>query len=151
MAIATLQKQLAVTSSDKVELRKYLKDLCGSIGASMIDDEKRVELNSTADDTVTSANVSVSLGLIVTELVINAIKHAFPGRTQKGAIKVDYLASKKGWALTVGDNGIGLKAGVEVKPGLGTGIVAALSKQLEATVERIDQGPGMKVSIVHAG
>jgi PAS domain S-box-containing protein len=150
MAIATLQKQLAVTSSDKVELRKYLKDLCGSIGASMIDDQKRVELNSTADDTVTSANVSVSLGLIVTELVINAIKHAFPGRTQKGAIKVDYLASNKGWALTVGDNGIGLKAGVEVKPGLGTGIVAALSKQLEATVERIDQGPGMKVSIVHA-
>jgi PAS domain S-box-containing protein len=150
MSIATLQKQLAVTSSDKVELRKYLKDLCGSIGASMIDDEKRVALSSTADDTVTSADVSISLGLIVTELVINAIKHAFPGRTQTGAITVDYLASKKGWALTVGDNGIGLKAGAEVKPGLGTGIVAALSKQLEATVERIDQGPGMKVSIVHA-
>jgi len=151
MSIATLQKQLAVTSSDKVELRKYLKDLCGSIGASMIDDEDRVALTATADDTVTSANVSVSLGLIVTELVINAIKHAFPGRTQKGTIKVDYLAAKNGWTLSVGDNGIGLKAGAAVKPGLGTGIVAALSKQLEATVERTDQGPGTKVSIVHAG
>ena len=150
MSIATLQKQLAVTSSDKVELRKYLNDLCGSVGASMIDDQDRIALTATADDTVTSANVSVSLGLIVTELVINAIKHAFPGRMQKGTIKVDYLARDKGWALTVSDDGIGLEHGAAVKPGLGTGIVAALSRQLEATVERSDRHPGTKVSIVHA-
>ncbi len=149
MSIATLQKQLAVKNSDQVELRRYFKDLCESIGASMIDDEERVSLTSSADDTVIAANTSVSLGLIVTELVINALKHAFPGRNQKGEIRVDYLASGEGWHLTVTDDGIGIdKDGG--KPGLGTGIVAALSKQLGATVRTTDQEPGTKVSITRA-
>lgn len=150
MSIATLQKQLAMKSSDKVELSKYLKDLCASIGASMIDDQERVTLTSTVDDTVASANVSVSLGLIVTELVINALKHAFPGRNQKGQITVDYLTSGKGWTLTVGDDGDGMSAERDAKPGLGTGIVEALAKQLDATVHLSDQHPGTKVSVVHS-
>ncbi|MEP6982654.1 MAG: sensor histidine kinase [Sphingomicrobium sp.] len=150
MSIATLQKQLAMKSLDKVELGKYLKDLCASIDASMIDDQGRVSLVSTVDDTVTSANVSVSLGLIVTELVINALKHAFPGRNQKGQITVDYLTSGKGWTLTVGDDGNGMAAEADAKPGLGTGIVDALARQLDATVLVADQRPGTKVSVVHA-
>ena len=150
MSIATLQRQLAIRSSDKVELSKYLKELCVSIGASMIDDQDRVSLVSTVDDTVTSANVSVSLGLIVTELVINALKHAFPGRNQKGQINVGYVAEGEGWRLTVGDDGNGMASGADAKPGLGTGIVEALARQLGATVVVADQHPGTKVSVVHA-
>jgi two-component sensor histidine kinase len=149
MSIATLQQQLAMKSSDKVQLSKYLKDLCASIGASMIDDQDRVSLVSTVDDTVTSANVSVSLGLIVTELVINALKHAFPGRNQKGQITVDYVTSGDGWTLTVGDDGDGMATEADSEPGLGTGIVEALAKQLNASVQVADQGPGTKVSVVH--
>jgi two-component system, sensor histidine kinase PdtaS len=151
MSIATLQKQLAISNRDDVALRKYFSDLCSSLGASMIDNADRISLTSTADDTVTKANVSVSLGLIVTELVINALKHAFPGRNQRGHINVDYLAGANGWALTVDDNGVGMPAGHEdLKPGLGTGIVEALSRQLGATVHVSDHAPGTKVSIVHA-
>jgi two-component sensor histidine kinase len=149
MSIATLQKQLAMKSSDKVALGKYLADLCESIGASMIDDQDRLSLTSTTDDSVTSANVSVSLGLIVTELVINALKHAFPGRNQKGKIKVGYLGSSDGWTLTVADNGNGMTAEADAKPGLGTGIVEALARQLDATVKVTDQGPGTKVTVAH--
>lgn len=150
MSIATLQKQLAMKGTDKVELNKYLRELCASIGASMIDDQDRVSLVSTVDDTVTTANVSVSLGLIVTELVINSLKHAFPGRNQKGQIKVDYLTSGEGWTLTVDDDGNGMPADDDTEPGLGTGIVEALAKQLAATVRVTDQHPGTKVSVVHA-
>ena len=149
MSIATLQKQLALKSTDKVELSKYLKELCASIGASMIDDRERVSLVSTVDDTVTSANVSVSLGLIVTELVINSLKHAFPGRNQKGQINVGYLTNDEGWTLTVDDDGNGRTAEDDAKPGLGTGIVEALARQLEATVHITNQRPGTKVSVVH--
>ena len=149
MSIATLQKQLAVTSDDRVELLKYFTDLCASIGASMIDNEDHVTLTATADDSSSTANVSVSLGLIVTELVINALKHAFPGRNQEGAIKVDYLAQGNGFKLTVADDGVGVAAGEgQGKPGLGTGIVDALAKQLGATVKTTDIAPGTKVSIV---
>ncbi|MDT9599293.1 histidine kinase dimerization/phosphoacceptor domain -containing protein [Sphingosinicella sp. GR2756] len=150
MSIATLQKQLAIRSTDKVELRKYLKELCASIGASMIDDPDRVSLVSKADDTVTTANVSVSLGLIVTELVINSLKHAFPGRNQKGKINVGYLTNDGGWTLTVEDDGSGMSVEDDAKPGLGTGIVEALARQLDATVKVTDRHPGTKVSVVRA-
>jgi len=150
MSIATLQKQLAISSSEHVALRKYFDDLCASLGASMIDSSDRISLTSTADDTITKANVSISLGLIVTELVINALKHAFPGRNQMGHIAVDYLADAKGWSLTVNDDGVGMPVGEgNLKPGLGTGIVEALSRQLEAIVLVSAQTPGTKISIIH--
>lgn len=151
MSIATLQKQLAASRIGDVELRAYFTDLCRSIGASMISDHNRLTLTATVDDSSTSADVSVSLGLIVTELVINALKHAFPGRNQTGEITVDYLSEGTGWTLTVGDDGIGMPVDhASAKPGLGTGIVEALSKQLEAAVTVSDANPGTKVSIVHS-
>jgi two-component sensor histidine kinase len=151
MSIATLQKQLSVSTSDDVALRTYFEDLCASLGASMIDNADRISLTSTTDGTVAKANVSVSLGLIITELVINALKHAFPGRNQAGSIAVDYRATGEGWTLTVGDDGVGMAEGEgAMKPGLGTGIVEALSRQLDAVVKVTNQAPGTKVAIVHA-
>ena len=44
------------------------------------------------DDTATNSDVSVSMGLIVTELVINAIKHAFPDQAAGGKITVSFAA-----------------------------------------------------------
>jgi two-component sensor histidine kinase len=150
MSIATLQKQLAITSNEEVELRPYLKELCASIGASMIDDDGRILLSSTADDSKATANVSVSLGLIVTELVINALKHAFPDPSQNGSVTVDYAANGKGWALSVEDDGVGIDGGDgSGTPGLGTGIVDALAKQLGATVTTTNSQPGTKVSVEH--
>ena len=150
MSIATLQKQLAVTQLKSVELRKYLADLCRSISASMIDDPKRLALESIVDDTITNSDVSVSMGLIVTELVINAIKHAFPDRTTGGKITVSFAADGKAWLLSVSDNGSGMPVGKKRgKPGLGTGIVEALSKQLEANVTVVDGNPGTRVEVRH--
>jgi len=150
MSIATMQKQLAASRLGEVELRSYFTDLCRSISASMIADHDRLSLNTTVDDSLVDANVSVSLGLIVTELVINSLKHAFPDPDQTGAIAVDYRARGKGWTLTVGDNGVGMLGDkASAKPGLGTGIVDALSKQLDASVSVADAGPGTMVSIVH--
>jgi two-component sensor histidine kinase len=53
------------------------------------------------------------------------------------------------WTLSVGDNGAGMPADPNAKPGLGTGIVEALSKQLDARVTISDAKPGTRVSIVH--
>jgi two-component sensor histidine kinase len=151
LSIATLQQQLAVQSDDKVALGPYFTGLCDSIGASMIDDDGRITLHAGADKSEVTAGVATSLGLIVTELVINALKHAFPDRQLPGEIAVDYRALGTGFALTVTDNGIGIpKSAKPTKPGLGTGIVDALATQLGAMVERSDCAPGMKVSIVRA-
>ena len=150
MSIAMLQKQLSVTQSKAVELRTYFADLCRSISASMIDDPRRISLETTVDDTKVNSDVSVSMGLIVTELVINAIKHAFPGQTAGGKINVSFAADGGAWLLSVSDNGVGMPVGEESgKPGLGTGIVEALSRQLEASVTVLDANPGTRVEVRH--
>lgn len=153
MSIATLQRLLASTATGDVALKPYLSDLCASIGASMIADPERLSLDVVADGSVMSPDQSVSVGLIVTELVINSLKHAFPDAEQKRChIKVDFAASPSGWALTVGDNGCGLPGShAEAKVGLGTGIVNALAGQLDAIVAVTDNGPGTMVTVSHLG
>lgn len=150
MSIATLQRQLASAKSGDVVLKTYFADLCDSIGASMIYDHNLLTLTPIVDDTVTSSEVSVSLGLIVTELVINSLKHAFPDRAAPGTITVEYWSRPTGWRLSVEDNGVGMPGDEATsQPGLGTGIVEALSRQLDATVSISDTAPGTRVAIIH--
>ncbi|MDP3674366.1 MAG: histidine kinase dimerization/phosphoacceptor domain -containing protein [Novosphingobium sp.] len=152
MSIATLQRQLASTATGEVGLRLYFTDLCASIGASMVADPALLKLTVEADDSVTTADRSVSLGLIVTELVINSLKHAFPDQTAKGKIQVGFHSTADGWTLSVVDDGVGMPAdGDRAEPGLGTGIVKALATQLSAVVEVTDARPGTRVEIVHLG
>jgi two-component system, sensor histidine kinase PdtaS len=150
MSIATLQKQLAVTQLTRVELRTYLTELCQSISASMIANPDKLTLAAVVDDTVMKSDVSVSIGLIVTELVINAVKHAFPADFPHGRIIVSFAADGGAWLLSVSDDGVGMLRGENgAKPGLGTGIVDALSKQLDASVTVRQTNPGTRVEIRH--
>lgn len=148
MSVASVQQQLAPSRLGDVALRAYFTDLCHSIGASMIRDHNQISLEVTVDESVSSADVSVSLGLIVTELVINGLKHAFPGH-RKGKITVDYRSGVDEWRLKVVDNGIGMPKDHDAsKSGLGTSIIEALAKQLRAGVKVADANPGTSVSIV---
>jgi two-component sensor histidine kinase len=149
MSVASLQQQLAASNMGDVVLRPYFTALCESIGASMIRDHNQLSLEVTADESSTSADVSVSLGLIVTELVINALKHAFPN-DRKGKILVDYHSRGPNWTLSVNDDGVGMSTSAEnAKPGLGTSIVQALARQLHAEIRVSDASPGTAVSIAH--
>jgi chemotaxis protein methyltransferase CheR len=90
--------------------------------------------------------------LIVTELVMNALKHAFPDDKAKGRITVAYDMIGTNWKLSISDNGIGKREGgfAQGKSGLGTGIVKALAHQLDAQVETLAGPEGTTVSITHA-
>ena len=149
MSVAALQQQLAASKLGDVELRPYFTALCESIGASMIRDHEQLTLSVTADDSVTTADTSVSMGLIVTELVINALKHAFPDN-RKGAITVDYHSRGPNWNLSVTDDGVGMPAEPNnAKAGLGTSIVQALAMQLNGKVIVTPGSPGTNVLIQH--
>jgi two-component sensor histidine kinase len=151
MSIAALQRLLSTSTLGNVVMRSYLGDLCRSIGASMIPDRGQVSLTTNVDDSVLGPNASVSVGLIVTELVINALKHAFPDR-RHGKIEVSYHSKDGAWTLVVADDGVGIHKDPSVaKPGLGTSIVQALATQLGATVEVAAADPGTVVSIHHRG
>jgi two-component sensor histidine kinase len=149
MSIAAVQQQLAASRIGAVALRPYLVQLCQSLGASMIIDHDKVSVTVTVDDSAVDADISISLGLIVTELVINALKHAFPGG-RDGKIRVDYETVDGDWTLSIRDDGVGMpKNAADAKPGLGTSIVEALANQLSADVRVTGAAPGTRVSIVH--
>jgi two-component sensor histidine kinase len=149
MSIAALQRQLSMSNSGRVDLLSYFTQLCQSLGASMIADPARHSLRVSVDDSAVEADISVSLGLIVTELVINAIKHAFPDE-RSGIITVGYRSSGSDWTLSVTDNGIGMAGGSNApKGGLGSGIVEALAKSLRGGIQLSDAGPGTMVTISH--
>ena len=150
MSVAALQRQLAASNVGDVALLSYFTELCDSIGASMIQDREKLSLKVSADDSATTPEISVSLGLVVTELVINALKHAFPSE-RGGHIVVGYKTVGSDWTLSVSDDGVGMPKGPEpAKAGLGTSIVQALAKQLGASVEIADTHPGTRISLVHA-
>jgi len=150
MSIAAVQQQLAITTLSEVKLLPYFTKLCQSLGASMIYDHKQLTLEVTADDSSVDSTASVSLGLIVTELVINALKHAFPGH-HAGKILVDYRSGGDGdWTLSVRDNGVGMPTQTtSIKPGLGTSIVEALANRLDAIIHIVSANPGTLISVTH--
>jgi chemotaxis protein methyltransferase CheR len=90
--------------------------------------------------------------LIVTELVMNALKHEFPDEKTAGHITVAYDTAGTDWKLSVSDNGVGKPDGVFAQPktGLGSGIVKALAQQLGAQVETLASPEGTTVSVTHA-
>jgi two-component sensor histidine kinase len=149
MSVAALQQQLSVSNLGEVALKPYFDQLCLSVGASMIRDHGQLSIRVDCDDSTVDADISVSFGLIVTELVINSLKHAFPdGR--KGVIVVSYKAHGPNWTLAVADDGVGMpRDAASATPGLGTSIVEAFANQLNARV-RVDGGhPGTTVSVSH--
>jgi two-component sensor histidine kinase len=149
MSIAAVQRHLAGAHIGNVTLRPYLRELCDSLGASMIYDPERLSIEVNVDDSAVDTNTSVSLGLIVTELVINALKHAFPAQ-RRGKIVIDYRSGKGKWTLSVKDDGIGVSKGADrAKPGLGTGIIEALAKQLRGVIHITDAAPGFSFALVH--
>ena len=119
------------------------------VAASMIYDHNLLSIMVKSDDSQTAADTSVSLGLIVTELVINALKHAFP-ENQAGTIRVDYAAQGPNWTLAVADDGVGMPpASATMKAGLGTSIIEALAKRLDAEITVASAKPGTAISVVH--
>jgi two-component sensor histidine kinase len=150
ISIATLEKFLDTTSlNEEVEVGPYLKGLCDSLSASMIGTVKPITLTVEAQGGMTTSSEAISLGLITAELVINALKHAFPFG-KNGSVVVSYEVSKGaggGWRLSVSDNGVGITLDPTRKEGLGTTIVQSLARQLGATLDIQTSSQGTTVSI----
>ena len=152
MSVAAVQSHLHASDGiDQIEVGSYLFKLCGSLAASMIGEDQPIKLKVVADNGKLGSAQVVSIGLIVTELVINALKYAFPAGKPKATVHVTYESDGPDWRLVVADNGVGKAyAGPDAQGGLGTVIVGSLVKQLEARLEMRDAGPGHSVSITRA-
>jgi two-component sensor histidine kinase len=153
MSVAAVQQHLHVSgTAGPIEMSPYLTKLCESLTSSMIGDSRPINLKVATEGGSVSSREAVSLGLIVTELVLNAVKHAFSDDMAEHRITVGYDVAGTNWKLSVADNGIGKRTDpfAQAKAGLGTSIVKALAQQLDARVEVVSGPQGTTVSVTHA-
>ena len=153
LSVAAVQQHLDTAGrGGAIEVGNYLSRLCETLAQSMIGDSRPISLKVDADPSTVASHQAVSIGLIVTELVMNSLKHAFPKKKKDGAIVVSYKVADADWKLTVSDNGVGkldLSAS-QKKGGLGTSLVQSLAKQLDAQVDIVSDPHGRAVSLTHA-
>lgn len=137
-------------ADDSIDLATYLGQIATSVMAAHATEGVRLEMK--LDSWMASVNVAMPAGLVVNELLTNALKHAFAGR-EGGTITLNSLIDDVGCHITVSDDGVGLADGVSwPKPGkLGAIIVQSLKQNASAQV-MVDSKPdtGLSVTISFA-
>jgi chemotaxis protein methyltransferase CheR len=152
MSVAAVQSHLQDSNGiEQIEIGPYLTKLSAGLASSMVGPRQDIEIVVVAGAGALPSSYAVSLGLIVTELIMNAVKYAFPKSRSSARIDITFEKAKADWKLTVSDNGIGRS---EVKTpastGLGTALIGALTKQLEAQISEVSTDKGLAVEITRA-
>ncbi|MBN1242945.1 MAG: sensor histidine kinase [Spirochaetales bacterium] len=135
------------SANGKVEAGAYLRDLVSTLGVTRGDPSGSVRVSVESCELALPAARAVTLGLLVNELGMNALKHAFPeGRSGRIAVRLERAPSGR-LALSVEDDGQGV-AWPPDKPGLGSAIVEALCAQLGGKLAVISEsGRGSRFSV----
>jgi chemotaxis protein methyltransferase CheR len=153
MSVAAVQSHLQESDGiERIEMGPYLKKLSSGLATSMIAPGQDVAITVEAGEGALPSSDAVSIGLIVTELIINAIKYAFPELRPGAQIQVLFEMARSDWKLTVCDNGTGRRErpGESEISGLGTVLVAALAKQLKAQIAEQSSAEGLEIAITRA-
>ena len=132
-AIAQIHRRL-YTSDDitVIDMDTYLEGLVEELATAMIADGTPRTIRLEADCVLMATDRAVSLGVIVTELVTNACKYAYPADAP-GEIRVALKRAGAALSLTVEDDGRGMAADSTPKgTGLGTRIIRAMAASLQA-------------------
>jgi two-component sensor histidine kinase len=142
--IALAHDQLSLRRTGRIEFGEYLRALCANIDPQQ--DEVQIDVTATPGVTL-PLDRAVPAGLIVNELVTNALKYAFPDRAQ-GRIWVTFeMKEERAEAtLAVEDNGGGMR-GQTTGSGLGLKLVRAFADQIGGTVELGSPPEGVLVSV----
>lgn len=126
-----------------VDVAAYMGDLCNALRA--LTDEGRVQLEARVEEGIlVDADTAVPLGIVITEVVTNAVKYAFPA-PEAGTILAEARRSGPGMLeLRIRDDGVGA---TEAREGsLGYGLVRSLVKQIGGVLT-VDGNDGVSVTV----
>jgi two-component sensor histidine kinase/CheY-like chemotaxis protein len=143
-AVAQVHRRL-YTSHDlkSVMLNQYLDALLEDLRRST-EGNKMSRLTLKAEPIEIDPDRAVAIGIIVNELVMNAVKYAYPDRA--GPIHVDLGAQGDDLELAIADDGVGLNAKSDPRStGMGQRIVSAMATKLDASVERDPNHAGTRI------
>ncbi len=136
----------------RIDFGAYVRALCRQLFAAFGVDGGRVSLRLRLDAVPLDLERAVPCGMLVNELVSNALEHAFPGG-RSGTVSVELRAAESGgYALTVADDGVGLPPGLDYRRtrSLGLQLVCTLARQLSASVV-VEQAGGTAFRITLGG
>ncbi|GAA0306177.1 acid-responsive two-component system sensor/response regulator FsrR [Sphingomonas oligophenolica] len=135
-AIAQVHKRLYTADDvEQVDMQEYLGALVAELGETWSTKGARRILSLAAEPIRLPTDRAVSLGVIVTELVSNACKYAYPAMS--GEVRVGLSRDGDGhFILSVEDDGVGMKADAAPRgTGLGTKLIRAMAQSLHSAVE----------------
>jgi two-component sensor histidine kinase len=121
-----------------IELVDFMTELCKRLRGTM----QGHALHSHADPMILSADHAIPLGLLINELVANAVKYAYPGGS--GAIEVSAHEIDGQLRVEVSDHGIGLPDGFKIdqpRTSLGFKVIAGLTRQLQGHIKILSNQP----------
>jgi two-component sensor histidine kinase len=123
----------------RVPFSEYARNLARNVFAATGVSPQGVSLELVVEDVALAVDKAIPCGLILNELITNALKHAFPGE-RAGTIRVELRQVEGGGLrLAVSDDGVGLPAGLDIQahPSLGLQLVRMLAQQLDAGLELV--------------
>lgn len=129
----------------RIEFGDYLKSLTQNLVAAQQKSPGRIDLRLDLEEVFLDIQTAIPCGLIVNELVMNSLKHGFPG-DRSGEIRIGLRIAESGEIrLVVGDDGIGLPLGLDVLAvdSMGMQLVTLLIGQIEGRLE-IDRTRGVE-------
>ena len=131
--------------AQQVDVSVYVADLCDALRPITENDDRICLETRMEDEILVDADTAVPLGIVLTELITNAVKYAFPA-PRSGAILVKARRRQPGWIeLVVQDDGIGMSSLREGS--LGYGLIRSLVQQIQGQVDvRSDAGLTVVIS-----
>lgn len=123
-----------------VNLAAYIKTIADYLKSLYLTDEKEIMVDLNIDDKIAlTMDKSITIGLLVNEIMSNSLKYAFKGKT-KGAIAISFQGFHDGYQMKISDNGNGFIANETKSKSLGMYLIKNLVKQLQGKyeVESID-------------
>lgn len=150
-ALAILYRSLSGEApGESVDLGVFLSQIASAVMAAHA--VEGIQLDMKVDTWPVSINVAMPTGLVVNEVLTNALKHAFDGK-EGGTITLRSLVDERGCRITIADDGIGLQEGAEWPPRgrLAGLIIQTLRENAGARVDvESHPGKGMRVTIYFA-
>jgi chemotaxis protein methyltransferase CheR len=146
-ALGQLYAKLSKSDTvEAVDAATYLDDLCRDLVASVQNGGTAISLKTDIESALLPTDRAIPIGLIVNELVTNAVKYAFPPKT-KGTVLVALKREPGGLRLTVGDDGKGVDP-QRADSGLGNRLVEGFAQQLGGQLKRESDGQGTTVHLI---
>lgn len=130
------EKLYRSTDLKRINFGEYIRTLARDLFQTYTDGSGRIDLNINAEEVMMDINTSIPLGLILNELVSNALKHGFPGE-MSGDINVDFRSIGEEYQLKVGDTGISFPDDLDYRntDSLGLQLVNNLTSQINGQIE----------------